>query len=430
MRFRPDDGYSKPTCGDRHGTTGFLLRVRIKKNRAKQTKRDSTVVNIVKPQSADAANSREFSSTRGETSSEVSLFLKNGQIDNLISDIAMRNNNHQSNATDNLARQAQDYSVSPVDFSDEDVATKICANADTRDLYSACTNTDTPNTPKRKKDALPAFNHDKYENLSQDADYNLPRLRILGRVDIEFKFTSTFCTNDSNYNVLLMQRINGSPLIYLLINNVSDLCDFQYVPMTQNRSDNLECIYSSIYPTGIPSFSWLKNDVPYFLPPAAFSRMDTIQQYVPKCEADSSSENIIGKNKKGQPGFPNYIYFSTPEVPAVAPKGIETAMRVKFLQNAHLKQVRQLFEERPIWSKNAIMHKTQFTSDQLKILLPSVAYYFMTGPWRIMWVKLGYDPREDINARKYQTLDYRLKAMRKLLSFIVLDVLSVLTLQK
>lgn len=185
--------------------------------------------------------------------------------------------------------------------------------------------------------------------------------------------------------------------------------------MTQSKSNpkKLECIYSLIYPTGIPPYSWLKNDVPYFLPPAAFSRMDTVQQYIPKTEIDSNSENIIGKNKKCQAGFPNYIYFSTLGVPTAAPKGIETAMKVKFLQNAHLEQVRQLFEERPIWSKNAIMYKTQFTSEQLKILLPSVAYYFMTGPWRIMWVKLGYDPRKDINARKYQTLDYRLKAMRK-----------------
>jgi len=194
--------------------------------------------------------------------------------------------------------------------------------------------------------------------------------------------------------------------------------------MTQSKSDpkQLECIYSMIYPTGIPSYSWLKNDVPYFLPPATFSRMDTVQQYVPKMATDSNAENIIGKSKKCQGGFPNYIYFSTLNVPTTAPKGIEAAMRVKFLHKLHLEQVRRLFMERPIWSKNAIMHKTQFTYEQLKILLPSVAYYFMTGPWRIMWVKLGYDPRKDVNARKYQTLDYRLKAMRKLGNFRLLKV--------
>ncbi|KAG5345715.1 TF3C5 factor, partial [Acromyrmex heyeri] len=307
LRFRPDDGYSKPTCGDRHSTNGFLLRVRINKNKEK------------------------------------------------------------------------DCSVNFTHCNNKGAAEKKCAT-DNKNLYDTCTD---KNLLKRKKNLF-IFNNNKYENLSQRTNYEVPRLKILGRIETEFKF--------------------------------ANLCDFQYVPMTQNRLNpkKLECIYSLIYPTGIPLYSWLKNDVPYFLPPAVFSRMDTVQQYIPKTETDSNSDNVIGTNKKSKAGFPSYVYFSTSEVPTAAPKGIETAMKVKFLQNTHLEQVRQLFEERPIWSKNAIMYKTRFTSEQLKILLPSVAYYFMTGPWRIMWVKLGYDPRKDVNARKYQTLDYRLKAMHGL----------------
>ncbi|XP_018404151.1 PREDICTED: general transcription factor 3C polypeptide 5 [Cyphomyrmex costatus] len=307
LRFRPDDGYSKPTCGDRHSTNGFLLRVRIKKNKEK------------------------------------------------------------------------DCNVDFIHCNNKGATEKKCAT-DNRNIYDTCID----KSLLKKKKNLFTFDNNKYENLSQGIDYEVPRLKILGRIETEFKFTN--------------------------------LCDFQYVPMTENRSNpkKLECIYSWIYPTGIPLYSWLKNDVPYFLPPAVFSRMDTVQQYIPKTEIDSNSDNVIGTNKKSKAGFPSYVYFSTSEVPTAAPKGIETAMKVKFLQNTHLEQVRQLFEERPIWSKNAIMYKTRFTSEQLKILLPSVAYYFMTGPWRIMWVKLGYDPRKDINARKYQTLDYRLKAMHGL----------------
>jgi len=69
----------------------------------------------------------------------------------------------------------------------------------------------------------------------------------------------------------------------------------------------------------------------------------------------------------------------------------------------------QLFEERPIWSKNALMCVTKYSSDQLKFLLPAAAYYFVTGPWRVMWVRFGYDPRLDPTSRIYQTLDYRLR---------------------
>lgn len=174
MRFRPDDGYSKPTCGDRHGTTGFLLRVRIKKNKVKQAKGD-TAINIIKSQSADAANSRTFSIVHGETNSNTSHFLRGGQIDNLISDIAIRNN-HQGDAVDNLMNQARDRDIGfSADSSSEAAVRKTCAS-----------------TSESKKDASPTFDHDKYENLSQDTGYDLPRLKILGRVDIEFNFTSTF----------------------------------------------------------------------------------------------------------------------------------------------------------------------------------------------------------------------------------------------
>lgn len=334
LRFRPDDKYCKPTCGDRHSTIGFLLRVRVKKNRVAQA-------------DIEAIKSKDTTNLKATESCII------GDKDNL--------------KTSHLSEDEQMNSAT-------NVMKNNCKDATSEDKSS----------PKRKKNILPTFDNKRYENFSQETDYDLPRLKILGRVETEFKFTN--------------------------------LCDFQYVPMTQSKSNpkKLECIYNSIYPTGIPSPDWLKQDVPYFLPPAAFSRMDNVQQYIPKTETNSTSENIIGKSRKCQAGFSNVINFVTLEVPTAAPKGIETAMKVKFLQNAHLEQVRQLFEERPIWSKNAIMYKTQFTSEQLKILLPSVAYYFMTGPWRIMWVKLGYDPRKDINARQYQTLDYRLKAMHGL----------------
>lgn len=174
-----------------------------------------------------------------------------------------------------------------------------------------------------------------------------------------------------------------------------------------------ECVYDSVFPVDLPPYSWLKKEVPYFLPPAAFSRMDSVQPYVPKTETNNTDESVIGKTRKRRAGFSNFISFKTPGVPVNPPKGIETAMKVKFLQSSHVEKIRQYFNERPIWSKTALMYLTKFTNEQMKVLLPSVAYYFMTGPWRITWVRLGYDPRKDPKSRIYQVLDYRLKAMRK-----------------
>lgn len=366
LRFRPDDDYSKPTSGDRNLTTAFLLRVRVKKNRGK------------KVQESMQEMDEEFIQNKinDVSLSDSDVKQKSNQNDNA--------NDHEEfekdNVVNDLAKQIQNCNVSIKQNSER--FSKVSSSETGRSTNDTLDNE--KNLAKGKKNIAPTFDRNKYEDLSQDEEYELPKLKILGRIDTEFQFTS--------------------------------LCDFQYLTMTPSKENPkvLECIYDKIYPIGIPPYSWLKNEVPYFLPPAAFSRVNSVQQYVPKTEISSLPENIIGKNKKRRAGFTNFICFTTQGVPNKPPPGIETAMKVKFLQNIHLEKIRQMFEERPIWSKNAIIYNTRFTSEQLKILLPSVAYYFMTGPWRIMWVRLGYDPRKDITARKYQTLDYRLKAMRGL----------------
>ncbi|XP_012153767.2 general transcription factor IIIC subunit l(2)37Cd isoform X2 [Megachile rotundata] len=373
LRFRPDDVYCKPTCGDRHNTNGFLLRVRIKR-RSKET--DASQASEPSTSSANINNETD-NKTNDKTNKHFSKMPDMSQS----CDIRNTNKDKDEQLVSELVNQVQSCSVKSSD--------DICSS---HNLFSEIESKESPNvsidtgdtTSPKPKNIMPTFDRNKYQDLSDDKDYQLPELTVLGKVNTEFRFTN--------------------------------LCDFQYLPMAPCKDDpkTLKCIYDQIYPHNILHYSWLKNDVPYFLPPAAFSRMDTVQQYTPKTEVNSYPENVIGKSRKRKAGFSNFIYFSTPEVPTKPPAGIETAMKVKFVRNADFEQMRQIFEERPIWSKNALMYITKFSSDRLKILLPSVAYYFMTGPWKIMWVRLGYDPRKDSSARKYQTLDYRLKAMHGL----------------
>jgi general transcription factor 3C polypeptide 5 (transcription factor C subunit 1) len=64
-----------------------------------------------------------------------------------------------------------------------------------------------------------------------------------------------------------------------------DLCDFQYIPLNLQFDSHgpAVCNYSNLVPIGLPTFSWLRGDAPHFLPPATFSRMDTMQVRVPYC---------------------------------------------------------------------------------------------------------------------------------------------------
>ena len=62
-----------------------------------------------------------------------------------------------------------------------------------------------------------------------------------------------------------------------------------------------------------------------------------------------------------------------------------------------------------MWLKAELLHKSEVPGKYLKLVLPVVAYYFSSGPWRNQWIKYGYDPRKDQEAAKFQTLDYRLR---------------------
>lgn len=47
-----------------------------------------------------------------------------------------------------------------------------------------------------------------------------------------------------------------------------------------------------------------------------------------------------------------------------------------------------------------------------------VAYFYNSGPWRMTWVRFGFDPRKDPKARIYQTLDYRIRTAGRIISLV------------
>lgn len=139
LRFRPDDGYCKPTCGDRHQTAGFLLRVRIKKSRREKIEKAEELNKNVEPQVAKE--------------------------------------NHSSHKDENhCTNDVEDESVHKL----------------TNQIIN-CSGTSTEsnsNNDASSKNVPPTFDRHKYENLSEDAAYQLPKLKVLGRVESEFRFTS------------------------------------------------------------------------------------------------------------------------------------------------------------------------------------------------------------------------------------------------
>ncbi|KAI1768684.1 hypothetical protein GGR53DRAFT_347332 [Hypoxylon sp. FL1150] len=76
-----------------------------------------------------------------------------------------------------------------------------------------------------------------------------------------------------------------------------------------------------------------------------------------------------------------------------------------------LKQLHALMEERPIWTRRAILNSVtgNYADSMLRIALQLVGYQFRGGPWRDAFVKYGVDPRLDREFKKYQTLAFKLE---------------------
>ncbi|XP_044266481.1 general transcription factor 3C polypeptide 5 [Tribolium madens] len=249
---------------------------------------------------------------------------------------------------------------------------------------------------------------------------------ILIKVKKKFLQPEATSNDDISYNVEGVSVINFS---------FNRLCDFQYLPLVakepETKLSKTEYIYEKIIPHKLPNPEWLENEearnMEQFLLPVHFSLYDSSQK---KLNVDSEKTDpklklrsvqtaqsrvslkqqknvcrIFGKNRQQTSIF---VSFQDKEIPT---EPLESALKLLKHRNLEerIERVKQLFEERPIWTKAAIRYNTGLSDEHSKIILPVVSYYFTNGPWRISWVKFGYDPRKDPKARIYQTLDYRIR---------------------
>jgi len=175
------------------------------------------------------------------------------------------------------------------------------------------------------------------------------------------------------------------------------------------------------------------------LPPPIFSRFDMPMDYafkqnplseiVPIVSHDGTAKKykrLIKKNKQYTPHCVE-INFED-EVPMEPPPEVTNA-KDKDLYGDMEKKLRKLFgypdegEEaeyefsygksrlvRPMWSRSAITSKFESRKDKwkLRVVLPRIAYHYRSGPWRMLWVRYGYDPKKEISAAYYQLLDFRI----------------------
>ncbi|KAL6097382.1 gtf3c5 [Pungitius sinensis] len=209
------------------------------------------------------------------------------------------------------------------------------------------------------------------------------------------------------------------------------MADFQCFAVHSEGGKDVS-LYDKIILRKLENQAFFEQPMPLFLPPASFSRLDcpvdfhyrpNVLQSLSKgppitSTPSSSSSNFIVANRHRTIRRHNAIFVSFAD--ATLPTECLEAARLNWLRvcvkdndKKAEEQMKKMFESRPIWSRNAVKANLNIHPDKLKLLLPVFAYYMVTGPWRSLWVRMGYDPRKSPDSKKYQMLDFRIRCSTK-----------------
>lgn len=203
------------------------------------------------------------------------------------------------------------------------------------------------------------------------------------------------------------------------------MSDFQYLAVHTEAGGRHMSMYNKVLMLKPQKEAFFHQELPLYIPPPIFSRLDTPVDYFYRPDTQHregynnptiSGENLIGLSRARRPHNAIFVNFEDDEVPT---QPLEAAVQTwrKVCTNPLDRKVEEelakLFDIRPIWSRNAVKANISVHPDKLKVLLPFMAYYMITGPWRSLWIRYGYDPRKNPDAKIYQVLDFRIRCGMK-----------------
>ncbi|EPQ17577.1 General transcription factor 3C polypeptide 5 [Myotis brandtii] len=203
------------------------------------------------------------------------------------------------------------------------------------------------------------------------------------------------------------------------------MSDFQYLAVHTEVGGVHKSMYDKVLMVRPEKEDFFHQELPLCIPPPIFSRLDTPADYFYRPETQHregynnppiSGENLIGLSRARRLHnaiFVNFEGDEVPEQPLEAAVQTWTRLCTNPMDRKVEEELRKLFDIRPIWSRNAVRAKMSVHPDKLKVLLPFMAYYMITGPWRSLWIRFGYDPRRHPEAKIYQVLDFRIRCGMK-----------------
>lgn len=239
-------------------------------------------------------------------------------------------------------------------------------------------------------------------------------VQVLGKVQTGFCFEAL-----AEFQWLPMQRTN-------MVEQIKPNLLHEGITLrrtTESLKPEYASILDDILPIKNPFDNTLKTfnpDAPLLVLPAIFSRFDTprdIHQPQTKFRSKEMRDeyerqqklSIIGRTRKKRSTMSYLLNYGDP-IPDEAPERL-VKERATLSPHEHslVPRLRQCFERQKVWSKASICYELNCTLLDVKYTLPLVAYHWLTGPFRTMWVKYGYDPHKDPSSKILQTLDFRVR---------------------
>ncbi|KAJ8300470.1 hypothetical protein KUTeg_021989 [Tegillarca granosa] len=212
------------------------------------------------------------------------------------------------------------------------------------------------------------------------------QVEFLGDVEVSYRFQGM-----ADFQFLPIVRKDSSQLLetctpyYMESSKSHDQETGSSIPQYESILDKLNMN------TMVDRNEFLSRDVPMYLPPMVFSRFDlpdkaylfrpSVAHREGYVDPDiKRPQNLIGTVRQKRTVFTVFVNFKDP-----IPQGPSEFAKTQL-------------------AKNCVQYGRK---DKLKFILPLCAYYYLTGPWRCLWVRFGYDPQKDPKAKIYQSVDFR-----------------------
>ncbi|KAI2807345.1 hypothetical protein RDWZM_006046 [Blomia tropicalis] len=190
------------------------------------------------------------------------------------------------------------------------------------------------------------------------------------------------------------------------------ICDLQLLP-TQNDMQN-ELLKSDFILNCSGNFTFDNDDSTSMMKQFFYSRFTSPKSlFLEMSEQSKREQSVTNQNeticqlRKSRRMFGTFVKWEDVDLPMSLPQEYKDRIHVNAYEDPLAKTLQQLFEQRPIWSRLALLVQTKCRYTKLKYFLPIYSFWYLNGPFRNLWVRYGFNPKEERSSKIYQSIDCR-----------------------